>query len=193
MRRILIDALSPMPQLALADGDKEVLRATGDAKDRAQALDEALKAILPLNTIDEIVTISGPGNFTAIRAGLGFARGLAMAFGAPSRGISILQLDAIAGQIDHGHIYRDARGGRLYRGLIENKTLVAVELVSENDAQRGHSADLEGFTPIATNNMLDLLLQSARLGQGETPARAFYVRAADAAPSSLKVPKLLDA
>lgn len=55
-------------------------------------------AQLRLNQIDRFAVITGPGSFTGIRVGVAFARGLALATGAPCIGVTSLEAALPDGQ-----------------------------------------------------------------------------------------------
>jgi tRNA threonylcarbamoyladenosine biosynthesis protein TsaB len=61
----------------------------------AQACD---KASVSLNEIDRFAVVTGPGSFTGVRVGVSFARGLALATGAPCLGITSLEAALPQGQ-----------------------------------------------------------------------------------------------
>jgi tRNA threonylcarbamoyladenosine biosynthesis protein TsaB len=61
----------------------------------AQACD---KAGMSLNEINRFAVVTGPGSFTGVRVGVSFARGLALATGAPCLGITSLEAALPQGQ-----------------------------------------------------------------------------------------------
>lgn len=189
MRRILIDPLSKPIWVALAFGDHIEAMAQSAHSDCALALDDAFLELNISEKIDEIVVVNGPGNFTAIRAGIGYARGLGLAYGAPTRGISILEIDqCFANGCD---VIRDARGGRVYLASgeeVELKFLAEISsFVVSFDAFDG--VELIEANPTAR---FQAMLKLADAKKGSIPAVANYIRPADAAASNVIPPKLLD-
>jgi tRNA threonylcarbamoyladenosine biosynthesis protein TsaB len=64
----------------------------GHAERLMAIIDEALlQASLELKDVDQIAVVVGPGSFTGIRVGVAAARGLALALGIPSVGITTLE------------------------------------------------------------------------------------------------------
>ena len=53
---------------------------------------------LDLKNVDRIAVVTGPGSFTGIRVGVSFARGLALATGAPCLGVTSLEAALPKGQ-----------------------------------------------------------------------------------------------
>lgn len=59
------------------------------------AQDALTEARLGFSDLDRIAVATGPGSFTGVRVGLAFARGLALALGAPCIGVSTLEILAL--------------------------------------------------------------------------------------------------
>lgn len=179
-RQLLIDSLSGYVGQAI-EGEL-VAFATIAGDDKSAALDAAITE-LPKYKIASVWVVAGPGNFTAIRVGIGYARAVAWAMGVPSFGVGVFDIDhAHLGQVD-AVIFRDARGGRFYRA--EFAAGGGSRIMLTDTLGEGYSAEaLPGTQPIATT--LDtrarcLAALSARGQFHSSPARAHYIRAADAA------------
>ena len=188
MRRVLIDPLSEPVQIALCDGGAIIRQAEASAKDRAVALDEAFQALGEISGVQEVVVVNGPGNFTAIRAGIGYARGLGMAFGVQTRGISILDVDQ---EFANGaRIVRDARGSRAYLAKVGDIYLIANAEIPKDAASFD---DIDGVNQLSAtaNERMIALAKLASNGVGAIPACANYIRPADAAPSNIVPPKII--
>ncbi len=189
MRQILIDPLSEPVQMALSEAGHIIKTSSASAKDRALALDEAFQGLGDLDNIQEVVVINGPGNFTAIRAGIGYVRGLGLAFGCQTRGISIMDVDhQLAGS---SQIARDARGDRAYLSREGQITLV-------NKAELPNGIvcfdDIEGTVhkTATSSERMSAFLSLANTDKGTVPASANYIRSADAAPSNIIPPKIIE-
>lgn len=65
----------------------------GHAERLMAVIDQALaQAGLPLHAVERIAVVVGPGSFTGIRVGVAAARGLALALGVPSVGVTTLEV-----------------------------------------------------------------------------------------------------
>ncbi len=91
----------------------------GHAERLMDFVDEALaNAGIELGAVDRVAVTVGPGSFTGIRVGVAAARGLSLALGVPSVGISTLA--AIAAGYRQGHpgtpvfVAVDAKRGEAY-------------------------------------------------------------------------------
>ncbi len=97
MRLLVIDALGPTAVAGLVEGG--TVRAESSADGRAEGLAALLSDLLAGDPpFDAIAVATGPGGFAGARAGVAIARGLAMARGVPSVGVSLFA--ALAGSAD---------------------------------------------------------------------------------------------
>jgi tRNA threonylcarbamoyladenosine biosynthesis protein TsaB len=149
--------------------------------------------------VGTIVVTLGPGSFTGLRVGLAFAKGLALATGAPLAGVGTLQaLAASAGGVAAGVI--DARRGLVYvQAFDAGCALGEPEVISIEEA----AARLQSLTdltlvgpgaPLLADAMPNARLDPrpapdlaalGRLAALATPAadlRPLYLRAPDARP-----------
>ncbi len=195
MRRLLINGLAEQPVIALAEHNEIIGLLSSSLPDRACALDEAFRSLGVTGDIGQIVTIIGPGNYTAIRAGIGFARGLALGFGIDAVGLNMLELDANILGLQEGLIARDARGGQVYLAKISSGQIVDVTLCGLEEISRDnlYSADVKAPSKISIDKgeVMNAMLELVLSGAGQTPARAFYIRDPKAAPSRIPTPRLL--
>ena len=188
MRRILIDPLSEPVQIALSQDRDIIAMSSSSAKDRALALDEAFRGLGEVSNIEEIVVINGPGNFTAIRAGIGYARGLGLAFGCATRGISIMDVDhQLSGS---SVVARNARGDRAY--LSHNGHVILIDKVDlPNDVVSFDGLDGTLQNSATNKERMSAFLICGEADIGTSPASANYIRPADAAPSNIIPPNII--
>jgi tRNA threonylcarbamoyladenosine biosynthesis protein TsaB len=168
-------------------------------------------AQLEFAELDRIAVTTGPGSFTGLRVGIAAARGIALAAGKPTVGVSTLASYAapqiaqrdntpIVAAIDarHNHVYLQVFGSG-------GRTLVAPRITPMREAVRAAALGAvrivgNAATEIAANwsagaqapSLVDA--QSApdigwvaRLGAAATetaPPKPFYLRAADAHPQN---------
>lgn len=184
--------------MALAEGADIVAMDTRQNADKALALEECFKALSP-EALSEIVLINGPGNFTSLRAALGFARALALGFGVASLGIGVFDVDAELFKVQkharqNATLYRDARGGRFYEAVLKNGEISAIGLTKEMRASAYSFEDLEGASVLGCTKeaRMGAAAALAEGGAGTCPAQAFYVRPPDAALPSEKPLVILD-
>lgn len=141
---------------------------------------------IDISAIDEVLMVSGPGNFTALRTGLGYVRGLSLAYNVPSRSLSIFELDfALLKRTDRPFpeaIVRDAKAGRYYQAKISRDGELGEIALVQNIGDVVSFEDLQGIkrleaSPEQIDQALCLLAQTP---SGETPAMANYIRPANA-------------
>ncbi|MEN3147466.1 tRNA (adenosine(37)-N6)-threonylcarbamoyltransferase complex dimerization subunit type 1 TsaB [Neorhizobium sp. IRAMC:178] len=91
----------------------------GHAERLMAVIDEALAvANLPLKSVERVAVVIGPGSFTGIRVGVAAARGLALALGVESVGVTTLEALAVKFLGEHpGHpvvVAMDAKRNEVY-------------------------------------------------------------------------------
>jgi tRNA threonylcarbamoyladenosine biosynthesis protein TsaB len=101
MRSLAIDASTWWGSVALAESDGREVRPVAELglqvrRSHASSMLSAVEAVLGLagwerSSVDVYVALRGPGSFTGVRIGLGTVRGLALAAGRPSAGVSTLE------------------------------------------------------------------------------------------------------
>jgi tRNA threonylcarbamoyl adenosine modification protein YeaZ len=118
-----IDTASPTIALAVAvEGKIAASFAEGAAQDHSKVLLALIDRVLGTRRGDlaGIAVVKGPGNYAGLRVGIATAQGLAMACGAPLRGIGTLEAAALASRLDEVTAIHPAGRGefaaQLFRG-----------------------------------------------------------------------------
>ena len=152
------------------------MMAKGQAERLVPMLDEVLaEAGVDWAALDLIVVGTGPGNFTGIRIAVALARGLALGLGVPAVGVT--GFEAVGG----GVVAIPAPRGQVY---VQAHSMAAQIL----------DAAPEGAVLLTDLPVGDFVAGMARFGRdvGARPRPApFYLRGADAAPSSDPPPVIL--
>jgi tRNA threonylcarbamoyladenosine biosynthesis protein TsaB len=168
---------------AVLHGDRVVTRVEEMAKGQAERLvpmlDELLaEAGLDWQAVQAVAVGTGPGNFTGIRIAVALARGLALGLGVPAIGVTGFEAagpaDLVAIPAPRGQVYLKAAGGM-------------AEIV---DTAPDHAVLL---ADIPLTRILTTMAHIARDRAGTVQPRPapFYLRGADAAPSSDPPPVIL--
>lgn len=105
MNVLAIDTASACSVVLARDGHIVARRHAEIARGHAEALMPMIESVLEeahldYEDLDLIAAAVGPGSFTGLRTGLACARGLALALGKPTRGVS--SLEAVATAADCG-------------------------------------------------------------------------------------------
>jgi tRNA threonylcarbamoyladenosine biosynthesis protein TsaB len=157
------------------------------AKGQAERLVPMLEDLLALggvgwSDIDLIVVGTGPGNFTGIRIAVALARGLALGLGVPAIGVTGFEAAVEAVEEDR-LVAIPAPRGQVY-------------LKRPGEAAQIVEAAPEGAVMVADMPVRDLVAAMALVGQARAASpqprpAPFYLRGADAAPSSDPPPVIL--
>ncbi len=188
--------------LVLAERSEEIGK--GHAERLMGMVDAVLdEAGLPLQSVERIGVTIGPGSFTGIRTGVAAARGLGLALGVPTAGVTTLQILAAAAATDHpGKAILaaiDAKRGEIYAQVfgpdmepVSDAMAIDLEaaraLAAEHQAHVTGSAKalIEGLEASAAPDHFPAGL-AARLVHGlnnpEKP-KPLYLRAPDAKPQA---------
>ncbi|MHA7898441.1 MAG: tRNA (adenosine(37)-N6)-threonylcarbamoyltransferase complex dimerization subunit type 1 TsaB [Henriciella sp.] len=159
------------------------------------------EAGLGLAEIDRFAVVTGPGSFTGIRVGVAFARGLALATGAPCIGVTSLEAALPRGQQGSAIVALPAqkrppditfwtqtfRTGMATDAAKERRASDLVQLLEEHPHNVFGDRDAltailgEGIVHAAAPSAAGAALHAARLDPETRRARPTYARAPDAA------------
>jgi N6-L-threonylcarbamoyladenine synthase len=187
LRLLAIDALGPGLSVGVwRDGAAGPRRVDPAAPGRADGLAAAVAAVLteaglrPAD-LDAVAVATGPGGFTGARAGVAFARGLALAAGVPALGLS--RFDVAAAGRRGPCVVTLAAGGAAWSQTFRD----GVALGPPVPAAEGAAPSEPPVLPALARAAL------ARLADGPAPDRPapLYLRPPDAAPSAEAPPALL--
>jgi len=141
-------------------------------------------ASLDWSDIAKIGVCTGPGNFTGIRIAVSAARGLALGLEIPAIGISSFEA-TLLGCGDEDLALLPANKGFYYVGSGPKNA----KFLSEDEIDSDRTRYVHKSTPeIQLKNIALLTLEKETEYSRPTPC---YIKPADAAPSSNKVPNLL--
>lgn len=157
----------------------------GQAERLMSLLNELLEgASLDWPDISKIGVCTGPGNFTGIRIAVSAARGLALGLEIPAIGISSFEA-TLLGYGDEELALLPANEGFYYVGSGPKNA----KFLSEDEIHSDYTRYIHKATPeIQLKNIALLTLKKEADFSRPTPC---YIKPADAAPSSNKVPNLL--
>ena len=157
----------------------------GQAERLMSLLNELLEgASLDWSDIAKIGVCTGPGNFTGIRIAVSAARGLALGLEIPAIGISSFEA-TLLGYGDEELALLPANEGFYYVGSgPKNAKFLSEDEIDSDNTRYVHKAKPE----IQLKNIALLTLKKQTDFSRPTPC---YIKPADAAPSSNKVPNLL--
>ena len=173
----------------LAEGHLRAAAAEDMTRGQAERLMPMLEEVLKMGAVrwSGITTLGvgiGPGNFTGIRLAISAARGLSLGLNVPAIGINTF--DAIA--LDHANpVLATVKAPR--DQLYVQAPGTPPTLVSEDRAAEF------GLPIVKAGNPARLAENIARLAKrqrGTSPPVPLYIRPADAAPSRVAAPQLLD-
>ena len=157
----------------------------GQAEKLMSLLNDLLeRAALNWSDISKIGVCTGPGNFTGIRIAVSAARGLALGLEIPVIGISSFEA-TLLGCDDEDLALLPANTGFYYVGSgPKNAKFLSQDEIDSDRTRYVHKATPE----IQLKNIALLTLKKETDFSRPTPC---YIKPADAAPSSNKVPNLL--
>ena len=188
---IVFDTSNQYIAAALYRGKQEVqsiieFMPRGQAERLMSLLNELLEgASLDWPDISKIGVCTGPGNFTGIRIAVSAARGLALGLEIPAIGISSFEA-TLLGYGDEELALLPANEGFYYVGSGPKNA----KFLSEDEIDSDRTRYVHKSTPeIQLKNIALLTLEKETEFSRPTPC---YIKPADAAPSSNKVPNLLE-
>ena len=187
---VVFDTSNQYIAAALYRGKQEVqsiieFMPRGQAERLMSLLNELLKGVsLDWSDVDRIGVCTGPGNFTGIRIAVSAARGLALGLEIPAIGISSFEA-TLLGCGDEELALLPANEGFYYVGSgPKNAKFLSEDEIDSDSTRYVHKATPE----IQLKNIALLTLKKEADFSRPTPC---YIKPADAAPSSNKVPNLL--
>ena len=187
---VVFDTSNQYIAAALYRGKQEVqsiieFMPRGQAERLMSLLNELLEgASLDWPDISKIGVCTGPGNFTGIRIAVSAARGLALGLEIPAIGISSFEA-TLLGYGDEELALLPANEGFYYVGSGPKNA----KFLSEDEIDSDRTRYVHQATPeIQLKNIALLTLKKEADLSRPTPC---YIKPADAAPSSNKVPNLL--
>ena len=187
---VVFDTSNQYIAAALYRGKQEVqsiieFMPRGQAERLMSLLNELLEgASLDWPDISKIGVCTGPGNFTGIRIAVSAARGLALGLEIPAIGISSFEA-TLLGYGDEELALLPANEGFYYVGSGPKNA----KFLSEDEIDSDRTRYVHKSTPeIQLKNIALLALEKETEFSRPTPC---YIKPADAAPSSNKVPNLL--
>ena len=187
---VVFDTSNQYIAAALYRGKQEVqsiieFMPRGQAERLMSLLSELLEgASLDWPDISKIGVCTGPGNFTGIRIAVSAARGLALGLEIPAIGISSFEA-TLLGYGDEKLALLPANEGFYYVGSGPKNA----KFLSEDEIDSDRTRYVHKSTPeIQLKNIALLTLEKETEFSRPTPC---YIKPADAAPSSNKVPNIL--
>lgn len=187
---VVFDTSNQYIAAALYRGKQEVqsiieFMPRGQAERLMSLLNELLeRASLDWPDISKIGVCTGPGNFTGIRIAVSAARGLALGLEIPAIGISSFEA-TLLGYGDEELALLPANEGFYYVGSgPKNAKFLSEDEINSDSTKYVHKATPE----IQLKNIALLTIKKETDFSRPTPC---YIKPADAAPSSSKVPNLL--
>ena len=187
---VVFDTSNQYIAAALYRGKQEVqsiivFMPRGQAEKLMSLLNELLEgAALDWSDISKIGVCTGPGNFTGIRIAVSAARGLALGLEIPAIGISSFEA-TLLGYGDEELALLPANEGFYYVGSgPKNAKFLSEDEIGSDSTRYVHKATPE----IQLKNIALLTIKKETDFSRPTPC---YIKPADAAPSSSKVPNLL--
>ncbi len=192
---LAIDTSDAQCAVSVLVGGTAHSRAEPMTRGHAEALDPMVDAALAeagLTTADlaAVAVCTGPGSFTGLRVGIAWARGLALGRSIPAIGVTRLEaLARMAGRA--GTVLIEGRGGSGFAQAFDAAGTPA------GTPQAGPLDTLRTPDAITGDGLVDpgivARIAAERLGTPQPRPVPLYLRPADAAPSSMAVPAILDA
>jgi tRNA threonylcarbamoyladenosine biosynthesis protein TsaB len=179
-------------------GDRVIQRCESMAKGQAERLMPLLEEMLGEAGIAwaDLCAIgvgTGPGNFTGVRISVAAARGLALGLGIPAIGVSALEAMAL-GAARPVSAMIDARRDEVYVQSFADDGPGPAQLIAAAAGPGALSGEVVGLGGAAPRYPLAeaiARIAASRIGEPQPRPAPFYLRGADAAPSSDPPPVIL--
>ncbi len=183
---------------ALLCGDRIILRDEAMAKGQAERLIPMLQEMLAdagigWSDLSAIGVGTGPGNFTGVRISVAAARGLALGLGIPAIGVSALEAIALGARRPVTAMI-DARRDEVYVQTFADDGPGPARLIAAAagpDALSGNVVGLGSSAQLYPLAEAIARIAASRIGEPQPRPAPFYLRGADAAPSSDPAPVIL--
>ncbi|OYU38566.1 MAG: tRNA (adenosine(37)-N6)-threonylcarbamoyltransferase complex dimerization subunit type 1 TsaB [Pseudorhodobacter sp. PARRP1] len=181
---------------ALLSGDRVWLKSEAMEKGQAERLMPLITELLAeagkaLADITAIGVGTGPGNFTGVRISVAAARGLALGLGVPAIGVT--RLEAMAFGLPRPvTVVEDARRDEVYVQRFDAGGAGVAQIMAAGVTFTGAVAGRDGLQSLPIAEAI-ARIAAARAGTAQPRPAPFYLRGADAAPSSDPPPVILEA
>ncbi|MDR3215242.1 MAG: tRNA (adenosine(37)-N6)-threonylcarbamoyltransferase complex dimerization subunit type 1 TsaB [Bacilli bacterium] len=126
---------------------------------------------IKVTDFDNYYFASGPGSFTGIRMGLSFAKALCCS---NIKNIFMINsLDILFDNYDDSKALIDARGGKYYVKVIDDKLFSETKIVDKDDLD-----DIDSYNTYETslNNVFDNVINLVNMGRYEKEIKSTYIK-----------------
>ncbi|MFC3181488.1 tRNA (adenosine(37)-N6)-threonylcarbamoyltransferase complex dimerization subunit type 1 TsaB [Cypionkella sinensis] len=180
---------------ALLSGDRIWLKSEAMDKGQAERLMPLITELLAeagkaLADVTAIGVGTGPGNFTGVRISVAAARGLALGLAVPAIGVTRLEAAAF-GLPRPVTVVEDARRDEVYVQRFAADGPGPAQIMAAGVVVEGAVAGRDGLHSLPIAEAI-ARIAATRAGTAQPRPAPFYLRGADAAPSSDPPPVILE-
>ena len=151
--------------------------------------DLMVEAQIAWTDLDRIAVGTGPGNFTGIRIGVALARGLSLGLGIPAVGVTGFQARANSVSLDDYWVTIPAPRDQIYAQRFGTASSPAT--MSAAASFNAAAVGVLSITELSPQELVCAIADVASSATDFTRPAPFYLRAADALPSSDPPPMIL--